>query len=159
MVYQLSYKNIKEFLDNVEKFKEKLTEEEKKLKQGKDELEKLKIRERDYEIIKLRMNSLNEKTDSKKDIMSSQLKLKKEIGEINLKKSKLFKDIEDFKDVDKVYEKEKSGLEEVQEKLKATEIQRVSLDKEIVYVNDIMMDLKKEIKEKLKIKVTKRKSK
>lgn len=143
---------VKEFDFEIEKeIKEQITSEN-EIKNLKLELQKLRELLHKAEIIKVKSSNLNEAKSRKEKLSESMIKAKKEISEFNIKKIELQKEIEKFIDINEKYELGKEELEELKEKSKELEIEKIGFKKELENLNKKIEIIEKEINEKLKIK-------
>ncbi|MCX6711618.1 MAG: hypothetical protein NT139_01085, partial [Candidatus Woesearchaeota archaeon] len=119
-----------------------------KLLELKNKLDSIRKNESTIELIKLKQNSLDEKIKDKNRLEKQDGLLKKEIGEINIKKQELNKNLEKF-DLSK-YEKIKEELETLLEKQKNIEINKNSFEIKSENIKEDIEVLDKEIIEKEK---------
>lgn len=143
---------IKDFSLSINEFEGQLKKAESKLSALKEEFDELRRKEHKFELIKLKISGVREKSKTKEKLLQTQIAIKKEIGEINSKKTELFKELEKFKDIEKSYSKLKDELNELQEREREIEIKKAGLDSEMRNLNGIIARLGEEIKEKLKLK-------
>jgi len=114
----------------------------------KNELNDIRKNESVIELIKLKQNSLNEKIKEKNKLDKQDKLLKKNIGEINLRKQELNKNIDRF-DLSK-YDKIKEELEILLENQKNIEINKSNLELRLDNIKEYIEILNKEIFEKEK---------
>lgn len=151
-VKEIEDKKIKDFLLGIKESQNQLKKAEHKLDVLERETEELREKEHTYELIKLKISTIKEKNTAKEKLLQSQEVIKKKIGEINAKKTELFKEIDKFKDIEKSYSKIKDELNKSQERERELEIKKAGLDRELENLNELIEMLKNEIKQKLKFK-------
>ncbi|MCK4521633.1 MAG: AAA family ATPase [Nanoarchaeota archaeon] len=118
----------------------------------KQEWEELRKKESLSGIIKVRLVHLNEKSKLVEKLKKENEAIKKEIGTINLKKSELNKKIEILKPSGKKYEAIKKEYDGILSSEKDLEIIKAELASEKQVVSKMIIMLKQEIDNKLKIK-------
>lgn len=122
------------------------------LKKNKEMLENLRNMKYNEELNKLKIKNLKEKQNNKQDLLNQNEKKRENIIEINKKNVEVAKEIESFKDIDKIYETKRDELNKILYEEKSLEINKAELETGIENVNRLINLLKKEIEIKIKIK-------
>ncbi len=117
-----------------------------KLKKIKDLNETLKKQLNSLELIKLKQNNIDDKKNLIRSLHNSQEKIKEDIGQINIKKKQLFAAIEQYKDIEERYRKEKEELENCRNKERELEIKKAAFEKEKEGIEKLICSLDEEIK-------------
>jgi len=127
-------------------------ETENKLAELKNELNRLKEQKHKYEIYNLKKKNLEEKEKKKRDLSREIEILKNDIFNISNKNIDLSKKINELKDIEDIYYKNKNELNKIRFEEKSLEIKKAELDKELESANKILTLLIKEVNKKLEIK-------
>ena len=127
-------------------------EAEAKLKQLKLECDSIRKIERDAAITKIKSEAASEKRKMVGEINSAQEKLKKEIGDINKAKLDLRQKIDSLLGSEECYKKSKSEFEQLLLNEKKLEVEATSAEKEREVLARYVLEIEKEVNEKIKIK-------
>ena len=157
----LSYKN--DLIDKedkkVEEFMEKLRDSEEKsleidsfLKRNKKELEELRNKDKENFVIKLKLDSLEEKRSRFENIRKIQKTLEIEVEEFSNTIKVLEEEISKLMDVDERYKCGRKELDSLLEIKKELDIDKVSFEREIKSLKEVLGRLIEEIERKDKIK-------
>ncbi|MBU2634090.1 MAG: AAA family ATPase [Nanoarchaeota archaeon] len=149
-VIRVEGENIKNFENSLNEYVKNNREAEERLNNLKNNLESLRIKEKNYDLFKMKSSEFNEKKELLDKIMKECEYLKKEIGDISENRVDLLKKIKEFKEKD--YEKVKKELDLLLEEDKLLMIKKSSLDTEIKNLGINIESLSKEVREKEDIK-------
>ena len=133
-------------------YSEKEEEEETKLKELRRKLDLSRKNESSLELISLKFKNLNQKINSKNNLLNEQEEIKKEIGKINIKKIESNKKLDELKNTETEYKELREKLDELLNEEKKLELGRNSLEKEKEGINKIINSLEKDINKKLEAK-------
>lgn len=137
---------------SIKKLRQDEVEAYEKLKKAQSVLEKLNKGLHNVEITRLKQKNLDEKIRQVENLKKLQDEIKKDIGEINIRKKGLYDELETFKDIDKNYTDEKKGFEELLSRERALEIKNTELIKEKEGIEKLTSELTKDIDKKESIK-------
>ncbi|MBS3174828.1 AAA family ATPase [Candidatus Woesearchaeota archaeon] len=129
---------------------EKATEIE--IQRIKNSLEELKLKEREYEINKIKLENTKYKKELSLKLSNDLGILEKELELLNFRKSELTFELNKFNDLDNNYKNSKLKSENLYNDLKKLEIEKASLSQEYKSIEKINSELIKEIEDKEKVK-------
>jgi len=133
-------------------FNSKIEDNEIKLKLLKQEFDYLNKELHNLELIKLKKSSLNDKLQKLDYFKAEEMDIKKNIGEINLKRNDLFEKWESMKGSENIYEEVKRKLDDAQLKKKEIEMRLVGVESRMNSLKEVIDGLKVEINKKLEDK-------
>ncbi len=137
---------------NIKNLKEKEKEAEEKLKKLREELELLKKKENSIEIYNIKVTALKEKEEKRNRLLKVNEEIKRNVGEINISKEKIQKEIDSLKNVEREFNKVKEELEAMKDKEKNVELKIMGYEKEMEGIKREYDSLIKEVEGKLKLK-------
>lgn len=140
------------FDSNIESYAEQAKKGEERIKELNNKMGELKKKENEFSAVKVKLRNLEEKEKLKAELVQQQDRLKKEIGEINVRKFDLNKRISEFRDVERDYGQLRTELNKILEEEKRIEIEKNGLEREKQGIKDYLVELNKEIEKKLEIK-------
>jgi len=141
-------RNIIEAEQNIDFYSEKEKEIKNKLGAIENEREVLIRLESKIGLIKLKIQNMREKKEEKEILEKEQIELKKNIGDINTKKTYINKKIDEIKNVEEDYKIVKIQLDIALEDGKKFDVGKAELDKEKESINRIIKTLQDEIDKK-----------
>jgi exonuclease SbcC len=139
---------IKQYKEILEEAKNQKQEYEKQISELKSQLEELRKKEQEYNIIKFKIDSLNEKKELLSTLEKEQLELEKKLQESLKKKQELKEKILTYETSETTYKELKEKLETKQNELKKLEIEKAAINQEIKTHLEKIQTLEKEIEEK-----------
>ena len=145
-------KKLEDLEKKIKIYSEKEEEEETKLKELRRKLDLSRKNESSLELISLKFKNLNQKINSKNNLLNEQEEIKKEIGKINIKKIESNKKLDELKNTETEYKELREKLDELLNEEKKLELGRNSLEKEKEGINKIINSLEKDINKKLEAK-------
>ena len=145
-------KKIDNFKKELVDFENRSLEIDSLLKKSKKELEELRRKDKDNFIIKLKLEGLEGKRVKFENIKKIQLTLEREIEEFNTRIVFLEKEISTLKVFEEKYVERKKELDSFLEKKKDLDIDKVSFDREVKNLREILSKLDSEIEKKNKIR-------
>lgn len=151
-VVEREEKTIKGFETDREEYNQREKEAAKMLERLKEELERLKQTERDYELGSIRIKGLEEKSRAREELEKEQERIKNRVGEINIRKIELNKNITELHDIEEGFKRIKEEQEWLREGFHKLELERVSFEKEIEGINRLLSSLNEEIAKKSMVK-------
>jgi exonuclease SbcC len=116
------------------------------------ELEKSKKQERELSIVKFKIDNLKQKEQEKNNLVVMQEKIKAEIGEINMKKMDLGKNIIEDKEIEEKNKKLREEITLLVQEERKLELDKRGFEREKEVINQGLILLNKEIEEKMEIK-------
>jgi len=143
---------IKEAEEHIRISSLKEKELEDKLKLLKAEVDLLKRKEHEIEIIKIKMKSQNEKKGRLEEISKISNVLLKEIGELEQKYKEAEIKLKKNENIKIIEKGVKNNIEFLRDDLKHSEIESITLQKDLVRIKEIHDNLTKEIEQKNKTK-------
>ena len=141
---------IKYFEEFLKKYSMDYHDVDGELENLKKELEDLRKLERDIEMNKLKLESINEKKGLRNKIEKENLELRKELEDLKVRELNLVNKIKDYSKEE--YEKKKSELEILLKKEKELEVKKAELNNEIKNIKIILERMEKEVKNKKEAK-------
>ena len=138
--------------EDLEEYRKREREANKVLEDLKREKDRLKEEERNFELNKVKIKNLEEKIRTREDLEKEYGKIKKRVGDINIKKIELNREIEKLKDVEIEYKKIKKELDIIKEEFHKIELEKVSVEKEMEGIQKLIASLEEEINKKLKVR-------
>src|SRR3989344_2020132 len=118
------------------------------IQESKKEIEKFNSKEKEYEINKIKLNNISSKLTDIESLKELSKRLKSEIGEINVRNGPLYKELEEFKDIEDRYNKKSNEIENLQRRYRDIEINKASLETEKRNIEKNIEKLKLEIEKK-----------
>tara|TARA_Y100000310_G_scaffold186269_1_gene186376 strand:+ start:29695 stop:31749 length:2055 start_codon:yes stop_codon:yes gene_type:complete len=118
------------------------------LEKEKNELEEQKKLEREFEINKIKLDNVTNKLEETEKLKEEQIRLKNNIGEINVRNGFLYKDLNKFEDIDEDYTKKRKDFDRLKEEQKMFEVNKSNLEVEKNSINKNLENLNLEIKKK-----------
>ncbi|MDP6642119.1 MAG: AAA family ATPase [Candidatus Nanoarchaeia archaeon] len=137
--------NQKQKIDNLEK---KELELNSNLNENKQEIEKLNNLEKEYEINKVKLDSISSKLTDVESLKSLQKRLNNEITEINVRNGVLYKELKEFGDIEEKTQEKNKEIENLQQELKSLEINKNILEIEKKNIDLNIENLTNEIERK-----------
>lgn len=141
-----------ELIKQVENYKEEESKLEKMRLQLKKELDSLIKEENHFNILKIKFDNLNEKTNAKEEKTLLKEKIKKNIGMLNTKKSELNARIKKFSDVEEKYKTIKKELDNLLPQERFLELEKRKYETEKDSTKRFISNIEKEIADKEKAK-------
>ena len=117
------------------------------------ELESLMEKEREIELVKLKLKSFEEKKLRKSKLEEENVVISKEADSLKLELEVLNKEVLEFSNLSEVYSKLKLELDSLLEELRKIESEKVGFEREIVSNKEFVSTLDKEIVKKERIKL------
>lgn len=145
-------KKLEDLEKNIEIYSKKEEEEESRLKELRKKIDLLKKRESSLELVNLKFKNLNQKINSKNNLLNEQEGIKKEVGKINVKKIELNRKLQEYKNSEIEYKELREKLDRDLNEEKKFELEMNSLEKEKEGMDKIIGSLDKDIDNKLKAK-------
>jgi len=151
-IHEKEQKLIDELEENIKLHKEQEINAKKKVEELNKKQEELRKKQSEIKVLLLKKESIKEKENKKQELGTQQKRIKQEIGNINIKKMEVNKQIEELKDIEKEYQKIKENLEKIQLNERKLEIQKKELEVKKEEINKLIKILEEEIDKKLRIK-------
>ncbi len=145
-------KLIDELEENIKLHKEQEISAKKKIEELNEKQNELRKKQTEIKVLLLKKESVKEKENKKQNLALQQERIKQEIGNINIKKVGLNKQIEELKDIEKEYTRIKENLEKIQVNERKLEIEKHGLEVKKEEINKLITILDEEINKKLKTK-------
>ena len=115
------------------------------IKNLKEELNTLRKSSSDQELLKHKFNNLEDRKLERTNLQNQQEIIKKEVGQINLEKQKLFQEIEKLKEVEQQYKDIKQQHEDNSQIEKDLEIEKAKLEQEkfsnLEFTNNLKIEI------------------
>ena len=148
---------INETNENINNHSEQLKQAEDKLKVLEQEIELLRRKQTEIRINKIKLENLKNKENEIEFLNKQQDEIKKNVGVINIEKIALNKEIDDLKNIQKDFTKQRELLEQLNENQNKLDKEKAVLETESFQIQKSVDELKTEIKNKLSIKNKKNK--
>ncbi len=143
-------KNISIFNKNEENLENEIAKLE-------ENLDSLKNRLNEYKIMKVKVEGLEDKNNLRDKCKEELGRILESFGDLNERKNDLKFRIEENKNIEKEFKKDKENLEEFQKKFRELEIKKISFEERIKNINETIQKLDNEIVEKVKVRERKEK--
>lgn len=151
-IHEKEQKLIGELEENIKLHKEQEINAKKKIEELNQKQEGLRKKQAEIKVLLLKRESIREKEEKKNDLELQQEIIKQQIGEINIKKIELNKQIEALKGIEEEYKEVKKNLENIQLNEKKLEIEKRELEVKKEEIIKLIKKLEEEINKKLEIK-------
>lgn len=144
--------NIKEAEESIKAYSQKEKKANEKLEFLDKEINDLRKLDSKIELIKLRLQNIEEKRQNKFGLEKAKEEIKKKIGALNIKKEEISKQIGLMKNVEEEYKKAKNELDTALEEERKFYAEKTGLEKEKQSLERISRNIEQEINKKLKAK-------
>ena len=145
-------KKYEEFIGQVKNYREEELKLEKIKIELKKEIDYLMKEQNHFNVLKIKFDNLNEKTNAKEEKSTLKEKIKKEIGLLNAKKSELKSKIEKYSEAEGKYRIVKKEIDELLPQERFLELEKRKYETEKDSIKRFILSIEKEINEKQKAK-------
>ena len=142
--------NISMLEKEIIKFDIDIIEIRKKIESETKKLDEIMIKQREYDLIYMKKNNLDEKKSRIDEVNQLVKEVKDQLNDLAILESNLKKDIDTIKFID--HEKIKNQFEELFDELRKLEVERAGLENEVKNIVDNLNKIQESIDEKIKFK-------